>query len=112
MACAGSCSSSTPGGEAASFTGELKQYYTGSPGTDVYDISTGCSEQKAMEAGSAVTAVDIEKLCERVQGIRIIIGDTAEGIDSGFQLVNKNFSTSGRQVAVAANFNLSAPVMG
>lgn len=110
MACAGSCSSDTPGGDAAGFNGELKQYYTGSAGSDVYVISPGCTEQKAMEAGSAVTSVDIEQMCQRVQGIRIIIGDTAESIQAGFEMVNKNFSTSGTQVAVANNLNLSGPV--
>ena len=110
MACPGGCSSDTPGGESASFTGALNQYYKGDPGSDVYDISSGCSEGKAMEAGSAVTSVDIEKRCERVQGIRIIIGDTAESIQAGFEMVNKNFSTSGTQVAMASNFNLAGPV--
>ena len=112
MACAGSCSSDTPGGESANFSGVLNQYYKGSPGSDVYEISVGCSEAKAMEAGSAVTSVDIEKKCEMVQGIRIIIGDTAESIQGGFEMVNKNFSTSGTQVAMASNFNLNAPVAG
>ena len=112
MACAGTCSSSTPGGDAANFDGQLKEYYSGSPGSETFDVGSGCTEQRAMEAGSAVTAVGADKKCRRVQGIRIIIGDTAESVDSGFQLVNKNLSTSGTQVAMSSNFNLNAPAVG
>ena len=102
--------SSTTGGEAASFTGQLKQYYAGSPGTSTLPVGAGCTEQRALEAGGAVTMVAADKHCQLVQGIRIIIGDTAESIQSGFEMVNVNFHTSGTQVSIASNFNLSAPV--
>lgn len=112
MACPCSVSSTTPGGEAASFNGEMNDYYKGTPGSVTFKIGEGCTEQRAIEAGSAVTAVGADQKCRRVQGIRIIIGDTAEGIMSGFTLVNKNFSTSGTQVAMASNLNLGAPSLG
>ena len=112
MACPGGCSSDTPGGEAASFDGQLKQYYKGSPGSSTLDVGSGCTEQKAMEAGSAVTLVQADLKCQRVQGIRVIIGDTAETIQSATELFNKNFSTFGTQVAIASNLNLNSPVVG
>lgn len=112
MACPFGCSSSTNGGQAAAFDGVLKQYYKGSPNSGTLDVGTGCSEQRAMEAGGLVAYVEADKLCQKVQGIRIIIGDTAEGLHSGFEQINMMHYTNGTQVSVSSNLNINAPVIG
>lgn len=94
----------------ANFNGFIINYYKGSPGKGTLEVGVGCSEQRAMEAGGAVTYVGADQLCQKVQGIRIIIGDTAESIHSGFELVNMNFHTMGTQSSFASNLNLGAPI--
>lgn len=94
----------------AVFTSRLINYYRGQPGGMTLPVGGGCTESRAMEAGGAVTLVISDYACEKVQGIRIIIGDTAESIHSGFEMVNMNFHTSGTQTTVATNLNLSGPV--
>ena len=110
MAHPGGVSSSDAGGASATFSGALINYYKGSPGKMVEEIGAGCTEQKAIEGGGLVTYVAADKKCQLTQGIRIIIGDTAESIHSGFEMVNMNFHTMGTQVSVASNINLSGPV--
>lgn len=87
------------------------QYYAGTPGTVVYDVGKACTEAVAMSAGRAVTHVGVEKLCEGIQGIRIVIGDTFESIHSGFELVNLNFGNNGTQSSVANQYLLKGPVV-
>jgi hypothetical protein len=60
-------------------------------------------------AGNAVATNTPAKLCEHIQGIRIIIGDTFESIMGGFEMVNMNFSTNGTQGCAASNLTLTAP---
>lgn len=104
-------SSNTKLGPKAAFVAKLISYYKGSPGSVALPVGGGCPESKAIAAGGAVTLVVADWACEKVQGIRIIIGDTAESIHSGFELVNMNFHTYGTQTSVASNLNLSAPVV-
>lgn len=111
MAYPSSVSSGSSLGAKAQFIARLISYYLGSPGNVSLPVGWGCPESKAIEAKGAVALVVADKACEKVQGIRIIIGDTAESIHSGFELVNMNFHTSGTQVSVANNLNLSAPIM-
>lgn len=103
---------STPGGEIGpTFNMELIQYYAGTPGTSYLPPGQGCPESAAMEAGGAVTYVKADKHCQLVQGIRITIGDTAESIHSGFELVNLNFHCNGTQASVSSNMNLRGPML-
>ena len=83
-------------------------YYPNSPGTVPFEIGSGCPESKA--AGGAVALVVADKLCQQVQGLRIIIGDTYESIHSGFDMVNFNFHTNGQTPRVASTLSLSGPV--
>lgn len=110
MACPCACSDSSSLGGKNGNLAMLKSKYKGSPGKIALPVGNGCPESKAMEAGGAVTLVMSDFACEKVQGIRIIIGDTDEGIRSGFERVNENFHTYGTLASVVNNFNLNAPI--
>lgn len=110
MAYPGNYNDSTPLGEKASYLVLVGRYYTGTPGSIALPVGGGCPESRAIEAGGAVTLVVSDFACQKVQGIRIKIGDTAESIHSGFEMVNMNFHTSGTSAVVANNFNMGAPI--
>ena len=110
MACELGCSNSTTGGDIGSFSVAGHKYPEGSPGSGTLDVGGGCSEQKAMEAGGAVTLVKADDKCRKVQGLPIIIGDTAMSIDAGFSRTNQNFHVKGGQIAITSNFVMNAPV--
>lgn len=109
MGCQGTCGPSSSLGGTAPKTG-IKSYYTGTPGNKGGGVASGCAE--AMAAGGAVSYNPEDKTCYGVQGKRIIIGDTAESIQAGFEMVNFNFHTSGTQARTATSTQLSGPVMG
>ena len=85
-------------------------YYAGSPGSAALPPGTACPEGIALAMGKAVTPVFADFACQGLQGIRIVIGDTAESIHSGFELVNLNFGCNGTQPSVANSFRLGAPI--
>lgn len=104
-------SSAMAGGKTApTFLGG-NQYAEGSPGSSYLPPGTACPESVAMEAGSAVTYVGADKKCQRVQGIKIIIGDTAMSNMEGFTTTNMNFSCSGQQPCCHSNLTMNAPVL-
>ena len=104
-----SISASDQGGESLNNTAYIN-YYAGSPGSSPLPPGTACPEGVALAAGKAVVHVAADKFCKGVQGIRIVIGDTAESIHSGFEMVNVNFGCNGTQASVASSFNLGGPV--
>jgi hypothetical protein len=85
-------------------------YYAGSPGSSPLPPGTACPEGIAMAAGRAVTYVKTDGFCQGVQGIRIVIGDTAESIHSGFEMVNLNFGCNGTQPSCSNCFQLGGPL--
>lgn len=114
MAACATCSvsPSTPG-TAAAKTGVGSvgaKYHAGNPGSKVWTEGAECSEAMAYKAGHAVATNTPAELCEHIQGMRIIIGDTVESIQGGFEMVNMNFATNGTQPSVSSNFNLTGPV--
>lgn len=86
------------------------QYYAGSPGSSPLPPGEACPEGIAMAAGRAVTHVAADRFCKGIQGIRIVIGDTAESIHSGFEMVNVNFGCNGTQPSCSNCFQLAGPV--
>lgn len=109
MAYQASISATTAGGARASFASDGGyNYHPNSPGNSPLPIGAGCPESKA--AGGAVTHVGADKMCKPVQGLKIIIGDTADSIQAGFDMCNFNFHCNGQQPRVASIFNLPGPV--
>lgn len=108
--CPATISPSTPGTAAAkSGSGSAgSKYHIGSPGSQMWGPGAECSEAMAYASGHAVATNTPAKLCEHIQGMRIIIGSTVESIQGGFEMVNMNFATSGTQPTVSTNFNLNA----
>lgn len=105
----------TPGmaGTAAAKNGTFSvgsKYHIGNPGSELWGPGSECSEAMAYSQGNAVATNTPAKLCEHIQGMRIIIGNTVESIQGGFEMVNMNFSTNGTQPAVSSNFNLTGPI--
>ena len=86
------------------------KYHSGNPGSIMWGEGAECSEAMAYAAGHAVATNTPAHLCEHIQGMKIIIGDTVESIQGGFEMVNMNFATSGTQPAVSNNFNLNGPI--
>lgn len=102
-------SSSTPGGDRLTIKSDGGvNYHPNSPGSSPLPIGVGCPESKA--AGGAVTHVAADKSCKPVQGLRIIIGDTAESIQGGFDMCNFNFHCNGTQPRVASLISLPGPI--
>lgn len=99
---------SDPGGASLQTDMGSLNYHPNSPGNADLPIGTLCPEYKA--AGGAVTYVGADKKCQGVQGLRITIGDTAESIQGGFDMVNFNFHCNGSQPRVASVFNLEGPI--
>lgn len=83
----------------------------GSPGSSYLPPGTSCPESVAMMAGKAVTFVGADKKCQGLQGITITIGDTHNGIHSGFSMVNVNFGCNGEQGCCASPASLPGPVV-
>ena len=110
--CPATITPSTPGTAAAkNGAGSVgAKYHAGNPGSKMWGEGAECSEAMAYAAGHAVATNTPTKMCEHIQGMRIIIGDTVESIQGGFEMVNMNFATSGTQPAVSNNFNLNGPV--
>ena len=104
-----SISASDQGSESLNNTVSI-QYYAGSPGSSPLPPGTACPEGVALAAGKAVVHVAADKYCKGVQGIRIVIGDTAESIHSGFEMVNLNFGCNGTQPSVSNSFQLGGPI--
>lgn len=104
-----SISASDSGGDSLN-NSVMIQYYAGVPGSAPLPPGTACPEGVAMAAGRAVTPVFADKYCQGLQGIRIVIGDTAESVHSGFEMVNMNFGCNGTQCSCATCFQLEGPV--
>lgn len=106
--CPGSCGDSSLGKYIGNVSNMQGKYYTGFGAVAQGMVSPGCLESLA--AGGAVAYDPLAGGCWGVTGLRIIIGDTIESIQAGFEKVNFNFHVSGTQIPVANQYQLPGPV--
>lgn len=110
---ASTISSKTPG-TAASKSQPVTvgaKYYAGHGGDKMWGEGAECNEAMAYAAGHAVATNTPAQLCEHIQGMKIIIGDTFESLQGAIEQVNMNFATNGTQPVLANNLVLNAPVV-